>query len=185
MVERACATRRPLATASRIRANSSRLAWTTSSTELSAATVPLSICMTSVSSSWLRSPMAVMPAMRAPPLSVCSGRFSAERYSALAGSVRQSERACSEASMSSIASSVKIAATSGSKSPPSSSDSSPTLSATLGVGAECAGAGVTFDGAAVVSRSSTTFACERAASRCSSMASAWLIRCCNSQCVTK
>ncbi len=120
MMARAGATRRPLITCSRMRASSSRLAWITSNTASSAVTVPLSIDMTSVSSSWLRSPMGVMPAMRAPPLRVCSGRLKLKRKSALLGCERQSVSARSEASMSSVASSVKMAATSGSKSTASS-----------------------------------------------------------------
>ena len=39
-----------------------------------------------------------MPAMRAPPFNVCSGRFSPRRYSALPGSERQLLKACSDAS---------------------------------------------------------------------------------------
>ncbi len=79
IIARAGGTRRPLATCSRIRASSSRLAWTVSNSASLATTVPLSTCRTRLSNSWLRSPIAVMPAMRAPPLSVCSGRLSARR----------------------------------------------------------------------------------------------------------
>ena len=74
---RACATPRPAATLSRMRASSSTLACSTSKAAGVAGMLPASMKFTSDSSSWLRSPMAVMPAMRAPPLSVCSGRFSA------------------------------------------------------------------------------------------------------------
>ena len=45
----------------------------------SAVSRPVSTDMTSDSSSWLRSPMAMMPAMRAPPLRVCSGRLRLRR----------------------------------------------------------------------------------------------------------
>ena len=116
MIARAGATRRPFTTSSRMRASSSRLACMASNSGPSAVTVPLSTSITSVSSSWLRSPMDMIPAMRAPPLRVCSGRFSPRRRSGLFGCARQSLSARSEASISSVASSVKIAATSGSKS---------------------------------------------------------------------
>src|SRR2546422_446251 len=66
-----------------MRASSSRLAWTVSNTASCAPTAPLSICITSDSNSWLRCAMAAMPAIRAPPLSVCRGRLSAEYRAAL------------------------------------------------------------------------------------------------------
>ncbi len=72
---RAGATRRPFATCSRMRASSSRLAWMASNSASSAVSLPVSTSSTSDSSSWLKSPIGVMPAMRAPPLSVCSGRL--------------------------------------------------------------------------------------------------------------
>jgi len=62
----------PALTRSRMRESSSRLACMTEMRVVVAHYAPLSICSTKVSSSWLRSPMAEMPAMRAPPLSVCS-----------------------------------------------------------------------------------------------------------------
>ncbi len=124
MIARAGGTRRPFTTCSRMRASSSRLAWMASKRGASAVTVPLSTSITRFSSSWLRSPIGMMPAMRAPPLRVCSGRLSPRRRSWLFGCARQSASARSEASMSSVASSVKMAATSGSKSTGSSGASS-------------------------------------------------------------
>ena len=73
----------PVLTDSRMRASSSSAVCARPKARSSGATTPLSICMNSVSSSWLRSPMGTRPAMRAPPLSVCSGRFSAARPSTL------------------------------------------------------------------------------------------------------
>src|SRR5207302_1508849 len=67
IMARGGATGRPWTTCSRMRASSSRLAWIRSNTAGSAPIVPLSTAITSVSSSWLKSPMGVIPAMRAPP----------------------------------------------------------------------------------------------------------------------
>jgi len=54
--------------------------------------------------------MAVMPAIRAPPFSVCNGRFSAAGHSVFAASLRQAASCDSHTSSSSVASSVKMLA---------------------------------------------------------------------------
>ena len=77
---------------------------------------PLSTTSRNDSTSWLRSPMARMPAMRAPPFSVCSSRLSSVTCARSARSARQRESAASDCSSSSVASSPKIAAMSASKS---------------------------------------------------------------------
>ena len=69
-----------------------------------------------LSSSCESSPMAVMPAMRAPPLSVCSGRRSAAACELSCGESFHEASAACDASSSSTASSLKIEAISGSKS---------------------------------------------------------------------
>ena len=113
----------------------------------SGATTPLSICMKSVSSSWARSPMGMRPAMRAPPLSVCSGRLSAVNPSTLPRFSFHCASALCEASMSSTASSVKMLAMSGSKSVSTSSATSAAgAGAWLTTGFSAAGKGA--DGAA-------------------------------------
>ena len=123
----------PELTDSRMRASSSSAVCARPKARSSAATTPLSICMNSVSSSWLRSPMGMRPAMRAPPLSVCSGRLSATRPSTLLRFSFHCASAPCAASMSSTASSVKMLAMSWSKSVRTSS----TTSAAGGAAARC------------------------------------------------
>ena len=110
-------TARPPATCSRMRASSSSASWAMPRAPWSPAALPSPICTIRLSSSWARSPMALTPAMRAPPLKVCSERLSEASCSPpVAGAAFQLCSADCEASSSSLASSQKMAATSGSKS---------------------------------------------------------------------
>ena len=121
---RADGSRWPELAISRMRCSSSSELCSTSRAAASPADVPDSMASRNDSTSWLRSPMARMPAMRAPPLSVCSNRFSSVTCARSARSARQRPNAASACSSSSVASSPKIAAMSASKSSPSPASSS-------------------------------------------------------------
>ena len=141
MRSRADGRRWPELAISRIRCNSSSELCSTSNAAASAVDVPASIAARNDSTSWLRSPMARMPAMRAPPLSVCSSRLSSVTCAWSARSARQRPNAASDCSSSSVASSPKIAAMSASKSSPKpGSSSSGTGRLTGGAGGSRAGA---------------------------------------------
>ncbi len=110
----AAGTALPAMTASRMRCSSSTLCCNSSSIMSVGLTRPSSIEISRVSSSWLRLPMEVMPAMRAPPFNVCRWRLSSAIGWRNSLFLLHSISALSADSSSSADSSVKIAAISAS-----------------------------------------------------------------------
>ncbi len=125
--------------ASRIFASSSSACCARLRALSSALTRPTSMRVMRLSSSCESSPIATIPAMRAPPLRVCSGRRKAAACDLSCGEAFQASRADSAASSSSTASSQNIAAISGSKSAAGASSVGAGLR--RGGGASCSDAG--------------------------------------------